>query len=158
MMKKQISLVLFVLLGSVVGAAYAQNTAPQPRSQAAFSAFDTDGNGMISEEEFNAGRGRFRGMKGGCGQPGKGADGGRGRGRRAPDFTVFDLNKDGIVTEAELTEARAKRQAERDAAGYAMRKQADAPAFAEMDANGDGKLTPEEFNAFRTMRRSQMTR
>lgn len=72
---------------------------------------------------------------------------GPGRGWQAPSFAEFDLNGDGILTEAEFNEARAKRIAERSQQGYPMRGLANAPTFKDFDRNGDGRVDPAEFTA-----------
>jgi Ca2+-binding EF-hand superfamily protein len=77
---------------------------------------------------------------------------GGGMGRHMPTFAEFDLNGDGVLTEQELAEARAKRIAERSQQGYAMRNLENAPSFGALDLNGDGQITPEEFAAGQAQR------
>jgi Ca2+-binding EF-hand superfamily protein len=72
-----------------------------------------------------------------------------------PAFAEFDLNGDGILTEQELAEARAKRIAERSQQGYMMRNLESAPSFGALDINGDGQISPEEFAAGQAQRRQQ---
>jgi Ca2+-binding EF-hand superfamily protein len=72
-----------------------------------------------------------------------------------PAFAEFDLNGDGILTEQELAEARAKRIAERSQQGYMMRNLENAPSFGALDINGDGQISPEEFAAGQAQRRQQ---
>lgn len=62
-------------------------------------------------------------------------------------FATYDKNGDGVISEAEFGEVRAKRMAGRAAEGRPMRRAASAPAFSDFDANADGKLTPEELTA-----------
>jgi len=124
---------------------------PQP-GQTPFAAYDKDGDGMISEEEFNAmrpetmpaGQGAAAGM-------------GRGMGRNMPAFSDYDLNGDGKLEEREFYEARNKRISERVQQGYQMRNLGNAPAFADIDTNGDGAITPEEFAAHQLQHRQQRT-
>ena len=60
-------------------------------------------------------------------------------------FSEFDQNGDGIITQEEFEEARAKRMEERADDGRMMRNAGDAPTFEEIDLDGDGQVTKEEF-------------
>lgn len=79
---------------------------------------------------------------------GSGRGQGRGMGRGMPEFSEFDADGDGKITEKELNLAREKRISERARQGYPMRNAANAPAFSDIDANGDGGITEEEFSRF----------
>ncbi|MCK7576317.1 MAG: hypothetical protein MZV65_10740 [Chromatiales bacterium] len=68
---------------------------------------------------------------------GPGGGMGRGMGWQAPAFAEFDLDGNGVLTEAEFYQARAQRIAERSQQGYAMRGLANAPEFSAIDRNGD---------------------
>lgn len=68
-----------------------------------------------------------------------------GMGRQAPTFAEFDLDGNGVLTEAEFYQARGQRIAERSQQGYAMRGLADAPEFSVIDHNGDGQVDATEF-------------
>jgi hypothetical protein len=71
-------------------------------------------------------------------------------------FSDMDKNGDGVVTEQEFNEARAKRMSERAAQGYPLRNAGKAPPFSAIDTNGDGKVTPDEFAAGQAAHRQQM--
>lgn len=134
-----------------------------------FSVFDLDGDGRMTPDEFaSVQRSRMQGRPGsgmgpggmgpspggvgpGAGMmgpgPGMGYGPGPGMGRGMPAFAEFDTNRDGILSEQELAEARAKRIQERSQQGYPMRNLANAPSFQMLDLNGDGSITPDEFAA-----------
>lgn len=173
----------FILVAAIAGMTVslpviAQN-APA-RGPLPFSAYDQNGDGSISAEEFKAVREQRRAE----GRPMRNAptfaeldsnhDGkltaeefaarpnrpmGRGQGAgpgAMPTFADFDLNKDGKISEEEFNEARAARISKRATEGYQMRGLANAPAFADMDTNHDNALSPEEFSAAQTQHRQQM--
>ena len=65
--------------------------------------------------------------------------------QRGPiSFDIYDTNKDGLVSEKEFYDARAKRMAIRAEQGMAMRNAGNAPEFSQFDANKDGKLSKTE--------------
>ena len=86
---------------------------------------------------------------------GPGGGMGRGMGWQAPAFTEFDLDDNGVLTEAEFYQARAQRIAERSQQGYAMRGLANAPEFGEIDRNGDGQVDATEFTSAQARHRQQ---
>ncbi|WP_295449187.1 EF-hand domain-containing protein [uncultured Thiodictyon sp.] len=140
-------------------AARAAQGAPTPGAATAaiFADFDQNGDGQLTPEEFQAGRqARMQGRPGMGGGMGGGPGRGMGMGRGMPAFAEFDLNGDGTLTEAEFTQARAKRMAERAAQGYPMRNAGKAPAFSTIDTDGNGRVTPEEFAAGQAAHRQQM--
>lgn len=136
-----------------------------------FSAYDQNGNGSVSAEEFKAVREQGKAE----GRPMRNApsfvdldsnrDGklsaeefaarqnspmGRGQGAGAgpgamPTFADFDLNKDGKISEDEFIEARTARISQRATEGRQMRGLTNAPAFADIDTSHDGTLSPQEF-------------
>jgi len=87
------------------------------------------------------------------GGPGGGM--GRGMGWQAPPFSAFDLDGNGVLTEAEFYQARAQRIAERSQQGYAMRGLANAPEFSAIDRNGDGQVDASEFASVQARHRQQ---
>lgn len=56
-------------------------------------------------------------------------------------FELYDMNKDGFVSEQEFYDLRAKRMEQKAAAGMPMKNAGNAPDFKVFDQNADGKLT-----------------
>jgi len=161
------------------GAQPASASGPLP-----FSAYDQNGDGSVSAEEFKAVReqrqaeGRpmriapsfvdldsnhdgklsaeeFAARQNSPRGRGQGAGAGPGPGAM-PTFADFDLNKDGKITEDEFTEARTARISQRAIEGRQMRGLANVPAFADIDTNHDGTLSPSEFSSSLAQHRQQM--
>ncbi|MEJ2694190.1 MAG: hypothetical protein P8166_14405, partial [Candidatus Thiodiazotropha sp.] len=59
-------------------------------------------------------------------------------------FAVFDLNRDGSISQQEFETAHAQRRQAPNPQGYSARRRYDPPRFADFDQNGDGALSPEE--------------
>lgn len=57
------------------------------------------------------------------------------------EFSSYDTNKDGFVSEKEFKEIREKRIEQKSSTGMPMRNVANAPDFSALDTNKDGKLT-----------------
>ena len=123
-----------------------------------FQDFDLNGDGHMTADEFaRAQQSRMRGRPGqwmgpGTGMgpgAGRGPGGGMGRGwgMNQPAFSAFDLDGNGVLTEREFQEARAKRIAERSRLGYPMRNLPNAPAFGAIDLDGNGLIDAREFSA-----------
>lgn len=62
-------------------------------------------------------------------------------------FSVFDMDQNGSVSEAEFYSVREQRMAARASEGRKMKCMASAPSFTDLDTNGDGQLSPEELSA-----------
>jgi Ca2+-binding EF-hand superfamily protein len=60
------------------------------------------------------------------------------------EFSSYDTNKDGFISEKEFTDVRAKRMEQKASAGMPMKNAANAPEFSTFDTNKDGKLTEVE--------------
>ena len=105
-----------------------------------FSAFDQDGDGFVSEAEFNATRAARHEAMAKEGKPMKGM-------ATAPSFKDVDTDGDGKLTEAELTAAQqAHMKAMREAhGGKGMHQGMNMPTFEDLDLDGDGCIGPEEF-------------
>ncbi|RKT43939.1 EF-hand domain-containing protein [Thiocapsa rosea] len=138
--------------------ALAQQPAP-PRGPMTFSAFDLDGDGIVTEVEFDTARAQHMAERAAQGAPMRGA-------ANAPAFSEFDLNGDGRLTPEEFATVQQSRMQGRPGGGMGpgigmgpgagMRR--NMPAFAEFDLNGDGALTEQEFyegRANRIKERSQ---
>lgn len=109
-----------------------------------FSAFDQDGDGFVSEDEFNSTRAARHEAMAKEGKPMKGM-------ASAPAFADVDTDGDGKLTEAELTAAQqAHMKAMHEAhAGMGMQhgkhQGMKVPTFEDLDLDSDGCISPEEF-------------
>jgi len=100
-----------------------------------FADFDVNGDGFVSEEEFNATRAARMAAMAEAGKPMKGA-------ASAPAFSDLDTDGDGMLSEAEL---RAGQKAHMKAMRAKHRDDRKMPAFGDLDLNGDGCIDAEEF-------------
>jgi hypothetical protein len=109
-----------------------------------FTEFDQDGDGFVSEDEFNTKRAACMAAMAEAGKPMKGA-------ATAPAFSDLDTDGDGQLNEAELVAGqKAHMKAMRGQhAGHdgakGMGKGMNMPTFADLDTNGDGCINAEEF-------------
>lgn len=109
-----------------------------------FAQIDTDGDGFVSEAEFNSHRAERHAAMAAAGKPMKGM-------ATAPAFADVDSDGDGKVTEAELTAAQqAHRKAMREAHqgmadGMDAHKGMKMPTFEDLDLDGDGCINADEF-------------
>ena len=60
------------------------------------------------------------------------------------EFSSYDTNKDGFVSEQEFNDLREKRMEQKAEAAMPMKNAGNAPSFAMFDTNKDGKLTEVE--------------
>ena len=104
-----------------------------------FSAFDTDGDGFVSEEEFNATRAARHAKMAEEGKAMKGM-------ASAPSFSDLDTDGDGMLNEAELVAGQkahmTKMHQQHGGGHHGGRKM---PTFGDLDLNGDGCIDAEEF-------------
>ncbi|EGV18083.1 EF-hand domain-containing protein [Thiocapsa marina] len=152
------------ILAVTVAAAFAAPLAlaqqpPPPRGPMTFSAFDLDGDGIVTEQEFDTAQSQRMAERAAQGAPIRGA-------ANAPAFSDFDMNGDGRMTTEEFATVQQSRMQGRPGRGMGpgggMGPGAgmgrNMPAFAEFDLNGDGALTEQEFyeaRATRIVERSQ---
>jgi Ca2+-binding EF-hand superfamily protein len=134
----------------------------------AFSDSDVDGNGFISEEEFNTFRAKRMSEKAAEGKQLRGA-------ASAPAFADIDLDGDGKLSPDELTAAQKahmgkhhgmqKEHHHGDGKGRGNGKgsgcgsktgKGKMPTFKIYDIDGDGKITETEFNRAHAKRMSEM--
>jgi len=138
------------------------------RAAKKFQRIDTNGDGLISQDEFTSfykSKQMKRKQKSqNCKGSAKTAKNCQGSGscqgkmksykHKRPTFEKLDLNGDGVITKDEMQKLQAKRAEQRAAAGKPV-KTRKGNFFARMDANGDGRVTKEEFLAFQEKRRAQ---
>jgi len=127
-----------------------------------FATYDSNGDGFISEQEFNQVRSdRMAAKKAGKGQgyrmePGRRKAEGMSKGRNMASFTKFDLNGDGVILKQEFSDARVARTKAGVKQGYPMRNLANAPSFEDIDSDGNGKILSEEFAQYHVNQRQKM--
>jgi len=78
---------------------------------------------------------------------GSGAMAGENPGHGPVPFSVFDMDENGSISEAEFYSVREQRMAARASEGKKMPCAASAPSFADLDTSGDGQLSAEELTA-----------
>jgi len=138
-------LITTVIIAIVMLPFVAKAESQQRHSPPAFSDIDTDGDGFVSEEEFNSFRAARMAAKAEAGKPMKGA-------ATHPAFGDLDTDGDGMLSEAELDAGhKAHKQAMReqhgsgDGQGKQHRKGMKMPTFGDLDLDGDGCINAEEF-------------
>ncbi|MDH5710732.1 MAG: EF-hand domain-containing protein [Gammaproteobacteria bacterium] len=105
-----------------------------------FTTFDKDGNGVVSEQEFNTAREeRLKKMA-----------------EAAPSFADLDSNHDGQLTADELAAGRKTRMEEFYKKNAGMRMHM--PSYADFDLDGDGKITEKEFTEAHNKRMDERTK
>ena len=107
----------------------------QRHSPPVFSDFDENGDGFVSEDEFNSFRAARMAAKAEAGKPMKGA-------ATAPSFSDLDSDGDGMLSEAELI---AGQKTHRQAMHKQHSKGMKMPTFGDLDLDGDGCINAEEF-------------
>lgn len=126
--------------------ALAQGTGMGGAGPMTFAGFDLDGNGSVSEDEFNRVRAERMGSRAGAGAAMRGA-------ANAPLFADFDLDGNGQITAEEFSRVQQSRMAGRPGMGHGggMRG-GDMPTFADFDEDGDGRITDTELQRARAAR------
>ncbi|MBA6290769.1 EF-hand domain-containing protein [Colwellia sp. MB3u-70] len=130
------------------------------RGPITFATYDSNGDGVISEQEFDQVRSeRMATKKAGKGhsmEPGRRKAEGMSKGRNMASFTKFDLNGDGVILKQEFSDARAARNKAGVKQGYPMRNLANAPSFEDIDSDGNGEILSEEFAQYYVNQRKKM--
>ncbi len=151
------SIVTILLSGTTLLVA-AQSPGYLQRGPAPFEAYDRDGSGTVTAEEFSAFRNERRTVRAAEGRPMRQA-------ATAPAFEQSDLNSDGVLSRDEMTLLRQQRISKQPAGrGPGMSPERGAgmgrnmPTFAEFDLNGDGFMSEDEFIEARGQRISERAR
>lgn len=157
-LKNSYSVGLIIAFMSVFSPISAQSEEIPVRGPIPFTDFDKDGNGLISEEEFNAVRGERMATRAAEGRLMRGA-------ASAPSFSELDTNGDGQLTQDELAAGQKAQMEKRHemgmgrgqgrGMGQGMGMGRNIPAFSEYDLDGDGKILEKEFNEARSKRISE---
>lgn len=156
-MKKSTQPILFALLAGFSALALVQATEPPTRGPMPFTAFDTDADGVITEQEFLQAHAERQAIREAQGR----------RTRVLPDvrmFHDFDTDQDGVLSPDELSAGQMTQQQGRagmkhpglpagEFRGLGMGR--NMPKFTEFDLNQDGTLTEEEFIEAREERISE---
>jgi len=159
-----------LISAAIAASGYALPTLAQPqgmpRGPMTFAGFDRNGDGTVSQQEFNAVRAERMAAMAAAGAPMRGA-------ANAPSFADFDANGDGRMTADEFAAGRQARMQNRPGMGMGpgygrgpgmgpggmgpgmgrgMGMGRNMPAFADFDLNRDGNLTEQEFYQARANR------
>ena len=155
-LNKTVPLGLIIAVASVISPLSAQSEELPERGPIPFSAFDQDGSGYITQDEFDTVRAQRMADKAADGRPMRGA-------ADAPSFSEFDKNADGQLSQDELAAGQQAQMEKRRSMGYGMgqgqgsgmNRGMNMPAFSDCDLNGDGKILEEEFYQARNKRMSE---
>jgi hypothetical protein len=149
------TIALTIAITGVCGAlpVLAQPSGAPARGFMPFAAFDQDGNGSVTEQEFNAVHGQRMAERAATGAPMRGA-------ANAPTFADFDQNGDGQLLPDEFAAAHQSLMQNRPGRGMGAGMGPgmgrgmgrNMPTFAEFDLNRDGSLTEKEFYEARANR------
>ena len=119
-----------------------------------FAAFDTNGDGSISGEEFNAARAKRMQQLAAEGCPMYGMS-------HAPSFADLDIDGDGKLSPEELAAGQERQRQIRSAKGMGQGKghgYREMPIFEDFDSNKDGFITEQEFYDARAKRVAERTK
>jgi hypothetical protein len=113
-----------------------------------FEAFDLDGNGALTRQEFDAVHGRRAEERAKAGLPAP---------RQSRSFGSIDADGDGAITREELEAAQGAGRAgpgrgSGTRGGRGMGMGGAPPTFSDFDLNGDGRVDEEEFSQARAAR------
>ncbi len=150
MNQKRIYQTLHALTGaamlSIASTAVAQT--PPPNGPMPFASYDKNGDGFISEAEFDAARSQRMQENAAQGRPMRGI-------ATAPSFASLDTNHDGKLNLEELLAGQRAQQAQRGprgGGGGGGGRGWNAPSFAEFDLDHDQAITASEFEQARNQR------
>ncbi len=115
-----------------------------------FNVYDKDGNGLISEAEFNGVRAERMSQRAADGMPMRNAG-------NAPMFSAFDRNSDGQLTQEELQAGQQAQMGQRSGKGPGggMGPGMNMPSYSEYDLDGNGAISEKEFYEARSKRISE---
>ena len=142
-MKKRRFIIIAILAGTASVVIAQQGPMP-------FYGIDSNGDGVISEQEFNKAHADRMAARAAQGRPMRNAG-------NAPVFADLDLDGNGTISHQELMQFRkARMQARRAMHGWGRGRAQGMPgrpgfmppSFADMDANGDGCINPQELARF----------
>ncbi len=151
-LKQSIALTLIAGVAISITSVAAETAAIPERGPIPFAAYDVDGSGAISEQEFQQIRSQRMQARAAEGRPMR-------RAGKAPAFSSFDTNKDGQLSPQELAAGQQIQMQKRQSrmgqgagkgSGPCMGK--NMPAFSEFDLDGDGGITEKEFYEARSLR------
>jgi Ca2+-binding EF-hand superfamily protein len=171
-MKMLYKSMLMVLFGGAAMAVIAQTPTYLQQGPAPFEAYDRNGDGVITPEEFNTLRSERQAARAAAGMPMRNA-------ASAPPFELFDSNRDGVLSPEEMAAMRQQRMGQHPCfrgpgygpgmwnmpgmvppgrgpgMGMGPGRGMNMPTFAEFDLNGDGVMTEDEFIEARGRRISE---
>ncbi len=107
-----------------------------------FEIFDADGDGAVSEEEFNQALADRMAANAAEGRAMKNA-------ANMPQFEVIDTDQNGTLSETEILVFQAQQRSamQGQGPGQGMNRGMAMPSFSDLDTDGDGCINAEEFQA-----------
>lgn len=151
-LKPSIALTLIAGVAISITSVAAETVAIPKHGPIPFAAYDIDGSGAISEQEFQQIRSQRMQARAAEGRSMR-------RAGKAPAFSSFDTNKDGQLSPEELATGQQTQMQKRQGKmgqgagmgdGSCMGK--NMPAFSEFDLDSDGAITEKEFYEARSQR------
>lgn len=132
--------------------AWSQNTStggpPSDKGPISFKTFDEDGDGQISEAEFNQARAERMASRAAEGRAMSGA-------KNMATFDSVDTDGNGTIDQAELQAHQQAHRQMKGGQGKGGQTAKKMPSFADMDTDGDGCISPDELEAHQRARHPQ---